>query len=40
MIPLDHDINDPSAPLTHASLVAQYVNRRCTESHRPTQPKS
>src|SRR3954447_19768754 len=25
------DINDPDAPLAHASLVVQYVNRRCTE---------
>jgi hypothetical protein len=34
------DINDPSAPLAHASLVAQSINRRCTEKHRPAQPKS
>lgn len=24
------DINDPDAPLAHASLVAQYINRLCT----------
>jgi hypothetical protein len=25
------DINDPDAPLAHASLVAQYINRLCTQ---------
>jgi hypothetical protein len=25
------DINDPDAPLAHASLVVQYVNRTCAK---------
>ena len=25
------DINDPDAPLAHASLVVQYINRLCTQ---------